>query len=187
MKDFTDAEWARGRAALVDQRSPAFLDRLYRRLEAAEPRPEWPEAMAWRWSLRHRRAAMANAVTEFLRGVARGRQRDEQEMVGDERVAAVLAGMHRASSAAECMHSVLRMQQSRHHRMTQPMPDFRPGRMVSAAFWPKSPGYPYRQAWNTVTRFARPSAGSSSLAARTPSPSRPATKPFDSRGGSTAR
>ncbi len=33
--------------------------------------------------------------------------------------------MVRASSAVECMNSVLRMQQSRHRRMTQPMLDLK--------------------------------------------------------------
>jgi hypothetical protein len=40
-------------------------------------------------------------------------------------VAAVLGSTVRASSAVECMNSVLRMQQSRHKRMTQPMLDLK--------------------------------------------------------------
>src|SRR5262249_37405811 len=42
-----------------------------------------------------------------------------------DRMAAVLADTVRASSAVEGMNSVLRMQQSRHRRMTQPMLDLK--------------------------------------------------------------
>ena len=37
----------------------------------------------------------------------------------------MLEDTFRASSAVECMNSVLRMQQSRHRRMTQPMLDLK--------------------------------------------------------------
>src|SRR6185312_9341988 len=47
------------------------------------------------------------------------------ERASYQRVAAVLADTHRASSAVVCMNSVLRMQQSRHRRMTQPMLDLK--------------------------------------------------------------
>ena len=60
-----------------------------------------------------------------LRGLARERGLDEEERASDERVAAVLEDTSRASSAVECINSVLRMQQSRHRRMTQPMLDLK--------------------------------------------------------------
>ena len=41
------------------------------------------------------------------------------------RVPAVLEAKVRASSAVECMNCVLRMQQSNHKRMTQPMRDLK--------------------------------------------------------------
>ena len=50
---------------------------------------------------------------------------NEEERASYERVAAVLSDTFRASSAVECMNSVLRMQQSRHKRMTQPMLDLK--------------------------------------------------------------
>jgi len=40
-------------------------------------------------------------------------------------VAAVLGATSRASSAVECMNRVLRMQRSRHRRMSQPMLDLK--------------------------------------------------------------
>jgi len=125
LKDLIGPEWSKVRNFLTDSRSLAFLDRMHRRLESAEPRPEWREAMAWRWWLRHGPVGPADPITECLRGVARGRELDEEERASDERVSAVLGDTVRASSAVECMNSVLRMQQSRHRRMTQPMLDLK--------------------------------------------------------------
>ena len=81
--------------------------------------------MAWRWWPRHGRVGPSDPITECLRGVARGRELDEEERASYERVAAVLGETVRASGAVECMNSVLRMQQSRHRRMTQPMRDLK--------------------------------------------------------------
>ena len=125
LKDLTGPEWSKVRNFLTDPRSLAFLDRMHRRLGVADPRPEWREAMAWRWWLRHGRVGPADSLTELLRGVARGREWDAEERASSERVAAVLGDTVRASSAVECMNSVLRMQQSRHRRMTQPMLDLK--------------------------------------------------------------
>ena len=125
LKDLTGPEWSKVRNFLTDPRGLAFLDRMHRRLESAEPRPGWREAMAWRWWLRHGRVGPADSLTELLRGVARGREWDAEERSSYERVAAVLGDTVRARSAVECMTSVLRMQQSRHRRMTQPMLDLK--------------------------------------------------------------
>jgi hypothetical protein len=125
LKDLAGPEWSKVRNFLNDPRSLAFLDRMHRRLGAAEPRPEWREAMAWRWWLRHGRVGPSDPLKEVLRGVARGRVLDVEECASYERVAAVLGDTVRASSAVECMNSVLRMQQSRHRRMTQPMLDLK--------------------------------------------------------------
>jgi hypothetical protein len=125
VKDLTDPAWAKVRNFLKDRRSLAFLDRMHRRLESAEPRREWREAMAWRWWLRHGRPSPSDPVTELVRAVGRDRVLTEDEQVSYDRVAAVLWDTFRASSAVECMNSVLRMQQSRHRRMTQPMLDLK--------------------------------------------------------------
>jgi hypothetical protein len=125
LKGLAGSEWSKVRNFLTDPRSLAFLDRMHRRLESAEPRPEWREAMAWRWWLRHHRPTPSDPITELLRGVARGSELDAEERASYERVAAVLGDTVRASSAVECMNSVLRMQQSRHRRMTQPMLDLK--------------------------------------------------------------
>ena len=98
---------------------------MHRRLEEAEPRPEWREAMAWRWWLRHGRVGRSDPLTECRRGVARGRELDAEERASYEPVAAVLGDTVRASSAVECMNSVLRMHQGRHRTVTQPMLDLK--------------------------------------------------------------
>jgi hypothetical protein len=125
LKGLSGPEWSKVGNFLNDPRCLNFLDRMHRRLELAEPRPEWREALAWRWWLRHGRVRRADPVTERLRGVARDRELDEEERASYQRVATVLADTHRASSAVECMNSVLRMQQARHRRMTQPMLDLK--------------------------------------------------------------
>jgi hypothetical protein len=126
VRELTGPDWSKVRRALEDRRSLTFLDRLHRRLEAAEPRPEWREAMAWRWWLRHGRVApAADPRIEGLRGLARDRELDSEERASYERVAAVLEDTYRASSSVECLNSVLRMQQARHRRITQPMLDLK--------------------------------------------------------------
>jgi hypothetical protein len=119
------SEWSKVRNFLNDPRSLTFLDRMHRRLEEAEPRPRWRAAMAWRWWLRHMRPKPADPITESIRAVGRDGELGEEEQLSYDRVAAVLRGTVRASSAVECMNSVLRMQQSRHRRMTQPMLDLK--------------------------------------------------------------
>lgn len=124
--DLPGPEWSKLRNFLNDPRSLAFLDRMHRRLEAAESRPACREAMAWRWWLRHGRVKpAANGPIAMLRAVARRRELDELEQASSDRVAAVLETTVRASSAVECLNGVLRMQQSRHKRMSQAMLDLK--------------------------------------------------------------
>jgi hypothetical protein len=124
--DLSGAEWSKVRNLLNDPRSLAFLDRMHRRLEAAEPQSAWRSALTWRWWLRHGRvAAAANRPIALLRAVTRRGELDEPEQARYARVAAVLETTVRASSAVECMNSVLRMQQSRHKRMSQAMLDLK--------------------------------------------------------------
>ena len=123
--DLTGPDWAKARNALTDPRCLAFLDRMHGRLEAAEPRPQWRAAMAWRWWLRHRVPKPSNPLTGLIRAVGRDGALNAEERASYARVAAVLGDTVRTSSAVECMNSVLRMQQSRHRRMTQPMLDLK--------------------------------------------------------------
>jgi hypothetical protein len=118
-------DWSKVRNFLNDPRSLTFLDRMQRQLETAEPQRDWREAMAWRWWLRHGRRPASTAVTGLIHAVVRDRALLAEEQVSYDRVATVLKRTVRASSAVECMNSVLRMQQSRHRRMTQPMLDLK--------------------------------------------------------------
>ena len=123
--DLPGPDWSKVRNFVNDARSLSFLDRMHRRLESAEPRPEWREAMAWRWWLRHHRPTPSHPLIALAQAVARDRPLTGEEEASYARVAAVLKSTVRASSAVECMNSVLRMQQSRHRRMTQPMLDLK--------------------------------------------------------------
>jgi hypothetical protein len=125
VKDLVGPEWSKVRNFLNDPRSLAFLDRMHGRLETAEPRPDWREALAWRWWLRHRRPEPSDPRTDLVRAVGRQGTLNEPEQAAYARVAAVLEDTSRASSAVECMNSVLRMHQPRHRRMTQPMLDLK--------------------------------------------------------------
>jgi hypothetical protein len=126
LSELNGPEWSKLRNVLKDPRSLAFLDRMHQRLESAEPRPAWREAMAWRWWLRQGRTDPAtDRRISALRAVAGRRVLDEPERASYERVAAVLETTVRASSAVECLNGVLRMQQSRHKRMSQAMLDLK--------------------------------------------------------------
>ncbi len=118
-------EWKKVRNFLLDRRSLAFLDRTHQRLVEAEPRTEWRDVLVWRWwRLRHP-ASAANPLAAQVFAVALQRPLKDAEQVAYDRIAAILVSTFRASSAVECMNSVLRMQQSRHRRMTQPMLDLK--------------------------------------------------------------
>jgi hypothetical protein len=125
LKGLSGPEWSKVRNFLNDPRSLNFLERMHRRLELAEPDAGLREAMAWRWWLLHRRVRCSDPLMKLVRAVGRNRKLDEEEQASYERVSAVLFDTFRASSAVECMNSVLRMQQSRHKVMTQPMLDLK--------------------------------------------------------------
>jgi hypothetical protein len=118
-------EWKKVRNFLLDPRSLTFLDRMHQRLAEAESRTEWRDVLAWRWwRLRHS-ASMANPLATPVFAVALQRPLAAAEQAAYDRIESILASTFRASSAVECMNSVLRMQQSRHRRMTQPMLDLK--------------------------------------------------------------
>jgi len=156
LKDLTGPDWAKLRNFLNDPRSLTVLDRMNRRLASAEPRPRWREAMAWRWWLRHGRpASAANLLIGSVRATACRREGNEEERESYDRVASVLGETVRASSAVECMNSVLRMQQSRHRRMTQPMLDLKRLYWNSHPFrsGPRKDVCPYRALGLDLTTF----------------------------------
>ena len=123
--DLTGSAWSKVRNFLTDPRCLAFLDRMHRRLETAQPRRDWRDALTWRWWLRHRRPGPSDPATDLIRAAGRECALSAEERASYDRISAVLRDTFRASSAVECMNSVLRMQQSRHRRMTQPMLDLK--------------------------------------------------------------
>jgi len=125
LKGLTGPDWSKVRNFLNDDRSLSFLDRMQRRLEVAEPDAGRREAMAWRWWLSRRRVPCSHPLMRLVRAVGRECELDGPEQASYDRVSAVLLDTFRASSAVECMNSVLRMQQSRHKVMTQPMLDLK--------------------------------------------------------------
>jgi hypothetical protein len=121
----TGPDWSKVRNFLKDSRSLSFLDRMRRRLVLAEPDAGRREAMAWRWWLSHRRIPCPDPLMGLVRAAGRECELTEPERASYDRVSAVLVDTFRASSAVECINSVLRMQQSRHKVMTQPMLDLK--------------------------------------------------------------
>lgn len=138
VKELAGLEWGKVRRTLADSRSLTFLDRVQRQLATAEPRAELREALLRRWWLRRQSATagtdrrlvadapgggrwLAGVVvqTEYCRKLAANWEESYR------RVAAVLRHTVRASSAVECMNSVLRMHQGRHRTVTQPLMDLK--------------------------------------------------------------
>lgn len=123
--------WRKVRSFLQDARTLTFLDRTQRLLGEAEPRPEVREAVVELWRLEQAGACAASAPAAGLRvvqGVVQRvicAKRATDWEAAYARVNVVLRGVVRASSAVECVNSVLRMQQARHRTMTPAMLDLK--------------------------------------------------------------
>jgi hypothetical protein len=116
--------WRKVRGMLADRRTLTFLDRMQRRLAVAEPRTALREALVRLWRLEQRPGTgvgVAGAVVQ--RVVCAKLATDWLESYG--RVVTVLNTVVRASSAVECVNSVLRMQQARHRGLGQGMLDLK--------------------------------------------------------------
>ncbi len=126
------ADWSKVIRTLRDPRSLMFLERLHRQLSAAEPDTERRAALVRLWWLRRQRPRAqsasagggATSVAHLIQmqvcaglGVAWG--------AAYRRVSRVLWSTVRASSAVECMNSVIRMHQARHRSLTQPLLDLK--------------------------------------------------------------
>ena len=124
--DLTDAAWAKTKRALDDPRTLSFLDDVQTRLAAAVPDVELREAVVERWRLRHGRGERT-----ALRAVHEAVQTAVCQKVSVEWPSAyecvrdVLGRSVRASSAVECVNSVLRMQQARQRNVGQGMLDLK--------------------------------------------------------------
>jgi hypothetical protein len=124
--------WVRVVNHLRAPESFTFLDRLHAELESLPIAPELREAAVRLWWLRRQRpgrsvtgpVAGAGHVAHLVQQEA-CRKLDPNWPEGYRQVAATLRGVARASSAVECMNSVLRMHQSRHRTLTQGMLDLK--------------------------------------------------------------
>jgi hypothetical protein len=142
--ELTGERWAKVRRQLLDGRSLTFLDRLHEELAAAEPCPERREALValWRW----RRSAGGKVKVGRGKGGKASKVKQGQGQEGGvgalllglvqarlgegwqesyKRVSRVLGRVVRASSAVECVNSVVRMHQSRHRNLSQELLDLK--------------------------------------------------------------
>jgi hypothetical protein len=124
--------WAKTRRLLLDERSLTFLDRLHQDLAAAEPRSEVRAALVACWRCRQDNrpapagvAGPAAAVVQAVVDSGIRRQWGEAGEAAYRRVARVLRRVVRASSAVECVNSVVRRHQARHRQLTQPLLDLK--------------------------------------------------------------
>ena len=126
------ADWSKVIRTLQDPRSLMFLERLHRQLQEAEPNPTRRAALVRLWWLRRQRSrgesswaasGMASVAALVQMQVCAGLGADWAEAY--RRVSRVLWSTVRASSAVECMNSVIRMHQARHRSLTQPLLDLK--------------------------------------------------------------
>lgn len=115
---------------LRDPSSFTFLDLLHAELKALPIAAELREALVRLWRLRRRRPRGENGPTGAGHVAHLVQQAYCAKLDADwprwyREVAAILRGVVRASSAVECMNSVLRMHQSRHRTMTPGMLDLK--------------------------------------------------------------
>jgi hypothetical protein len=123
-------EWSKVRSWLGAEKALTFLDRLHGQLDQLGLPVELRRALVQLYGLRRQRprAAQPTAVGGYRQVAPVVQQRLCQHLDPNWRksyrhVAAILGQAVRASSAVECLNSVVRMHQSRHRTLTQGMLD----------------------------------------------------------------
>jgi len=125
-------EWSKVRGLLQAEGALTFLDRLHRQLGEAVAEDSLRAELVRLWWLRRRRpraevtgsAAGAGHVAHLVQQVV-CQKMDPNWRESYGAVSHVLRGTVRASSAVECMNSVLRMHQSRHRTVSQGLLDLK--------------------------------------------------------------
>jgi hypothetical protein len=125
-------EWSKVRGFLQTKETLTFLDRLHRQLREAAPEDRLRAELVHLWWLRRQRPRAkstgdvvgAGHVAHLVQQVV-CQKVDANWRKWYEAVSRVLRGTVRASSAVECMNSVLRMHQSRHKTVTQGLLDLK--------------------------------------------------------------
>ena len=132
-QELTGQRWAKTKRMLLDKRALTFLDRLHEDLAKAEPCPVRREALVALWRLRRsgktkQTKAKAKSAVEELKGLWQAlvieRVGKDWEQ-GYKKVSKVMGEVVRASSAVECVNSVVRMHQARHRNLTQELIDLK--------------------------------------------------------------
>jgi hypothetical protein len=118
-------QWRKVRKMLRDERTLSFVDSLAKKLAEAVPQEELREALVELWRLEHRGKRTAGKVVEAAMQQAICGVWDGEWLKKYEGVKEVLAKVVRASSAVECVNSVLRMQQGQHRNVSQGMLDLK--------------------------------------------------------------
>ena len=118
--------WQKVKRALDDPRTLSFLDDLNAELARAAPDAELRAAVVERWRLRHGRGERTAArVTQEVVQTAVCQQLSSEWAVAYARVSRALKRVVRASSAVECVNSVVRMHQARQRNVSQGMLDLK--------------------------------------------------------------
>ena len=116
--------WRKVRKMLNDRRTLAFLDRTQQELAKAEPRAAVRAALVRLWRLENKPGTAAfPAAVVVARAVCARLAEDWAK--GYAKVSFVLEHVLRASSAVECVNSIVRMHQSRHRNLSQEMLDLK--------------------------------------------------------------
>src|SRR5262249_10992916 len=119
------SRWAKTRRMLLDERSLTFLDRLHEELAALAPRAEGRGGVVGlggggQGGGGKGAARVWAAVVAWLE-----REAGEGWEKRYRQVAQVLSRVLRASSAVECVNSVVRMHQARHRNLSQELLDLK--------------------------------------------------------------
>jgi AcrR family transcriptional regulator len=126
------SDWSKVRGLLQNQESFTFLDRLHDQLNQLSLSQILRDALVHLWWLRRQlpRKSAETAPAGYGHAVCLVQQvlcakLDPNWRESYRQVVAVMRRTVRASSAVECMNSVLRMHQARHRTVTQPMLDLK--------------------------------------------------------------
>jgi hypothetical protein len=123
-------EWGKVRRLLGDVRTLTHLDWMHEQLAHAVPEPLLREAVTrlryWRGQMERTHGIRQAQATHLVIEAQMLCQRLSPEWpTAYARVGPILSHTVRASSAVECMHSVLRMHQGRHRHVSQGMLDLK--------------------------------------------------------------
>lgn len=123
-------QWNKVRRVLSDERTLRHLDRLHEQLTDTVSQPLLREALTRLWSVSEAMRQAEGDTRVRLHHVVVMQQVVCQRLCAQwetayEQVTAILQGAVRASSAVECVNSVMRMHQGRHRYVSQGMLDLK--------------------------------------------------------------